>query len=142
MKILFILTALILSMTLSSQENNYDYYFGKSQHQKRVGQTLLVTGGVCLAGGLLIAGTGGVTLNSGGSSGGGSAGGGLLLGGVGMVLASIPFLVSGASNARKAASLSIGTQAIPVQSAGTVFTRLQPSISLKIDLATGARSRR
>jgi hypothetical protein len=65
------------------------------------------------------------------------AGGGLIL-----ILAAVPFKISGASNAEKAARLSVGARKIPVKTGDPVYNRLQPSISLKINLNRGVKSRR
>ena len=140
MKILFLLAALVLTMTVSPQENKYDYYLTKSKNQKTVGTVLLASGVMCIivAGGISandeVPTTGFVRLPEHFGESVGLAAGGLIL-----MLAAVPFKISGTSNAEKAAKFSVGAQKVPVKSGDAVYNRLQPAISLRVPLGRGLK---
>ena len=76
----------------------------------------------------------GTTYDDGGSFATTDIGGFLLLGGLAMDLASIPFFLSSAKNARRAASLSVTNQPLFIPAGSAWAVRAVPSLSLRIGL--------
>jgi hypothetical protein len=135
MKTLCLLFALLSVNIASAQDTagTRDYYLAKSTHQKKIGTILIMSGAVMI----LVAGAIGTQDQSESSFGlPPHFGEKLLLGGAGVVvgLSGVPFMISGARHARKAASIGISNQTILLPSGNTFVARRQPSVSLKITL--------
>jgi hypothetical protein len=137
MKKLLLLFALLSTMIAVAQEGKYtrDYYLSKSKNQKTMGWVLLAGGT-----GLVIAG---IAVGSSDDNNDPNeldfgpnfdAGVWLLGGGLVVGAASIPFFVSSANNARKAAFVSLINQKIIIPRSGQLILRTQPAISLRINL--------
>lgn len=137
MKKLLLLFALLSTIVVSAQEVKYtrDYYLAKSKSQKTMGWIMLAGGtGLVIAG---IAVGDSDTNNDPNELGFGPdfevglwlLGGGLIVG-----AGSIPFFISSANNARKAATISIINQKILIPRDNRLLSRTQPAISIRIDL--------
>lgn len=135
-KIVFFLTLLLFAVKLFSQSAAFskDYYLKKSKTRKTVGWVLL-GGGVTMttAGYLLLIkqvnddpwtflefkGQGYVMLMAAGAT---------------TALASIPFFISSAKNARKAATISFNNRRVLFPHQNTFVLKTQPTLTLKIEL--------
>lgn len=134
-KIICLPLFLLFSISIFSQQSqspalSKEYYLQKSKNQK-------TTGWVLLAGGTAIAIGGGILFGNSDFLSGDSnadAGGYLMLGGIAADLISIPFFISSAKNARKAASLSFNNQKILLRGESNCMVRLHSAICLKIEL--------
>ena len=102
----------------------------KSKSQKTAGWILL-------AGGAALGVTGAVVFANSDflseSDGNTDLGGFMMLGGSVAMLVSIPMFISSANNARKAATLTIGTQKLLIPHADKTALQLQPTIGLRIN---------
>ena len=129
--ILLVLTiALATNLYSQSSTNNKQMLLEKSKSQKTAGWILL-------AGGAALGVTGAVVFANSEflseSDGNTDLGGFMMLGGSVAMLISIPMFISSANNARKAATLTIGTQKLLIPHAGKTALQLQPSIGLRIN---------
>lgn len=135
MKKFLSLFLLASTMMVSAQEGKYsrDYYLTKSKNQKTMGWIAVACGT-----GLVITG---IAVGNNGNSNdpneldfGPNFDAGLWLLGGGLVVgaASIPFFISSANNARKAATISIINQKILVPGKTIITARRQPAISVRI----------
>ena len=100
-----------------------DYYLQKSKKQNKEGGVLLGVGAAAI-------GTGFIVINKEhflDFSGEGLVGLGLI-----NCLASVPFFILSGSNARKAASINFTLSSVLVAQQNNLFTKKQPSITLKI----------
>lgn len=137
MKKLLLLFTLLSTMIASAQEGRYtrDYYLTKSKNQKTMG-SIMLAGGT----GLVIAGI--AVGNSDNNTDANEldfvpnfeAGLWLLGAGLAVGAGSIPFFISSSNNARKAASISIINQKIPIPQGAGLAARTQPAISIRIVL--------
>jgi len=131
-KMILVLTLLVLMVRLFGQNptQSREYYLQKSKNQK-------TTGWVLLAGGTAMAITGAIIFeNSDLLSDDPSSENGALLfaGGVVADLVSIPFFISGAKNAGKAAAISFSNQKALVPQRDGLAMKVRPSITLRITL--------
>lgn len=135
MKKFLSLLVLLSTMMVSAQEGKYtrDYYLTKSKNQKTMGWIAVACGT-----GLVITG---IAVGNNDNSNdpneldfGPNFDAGLWLVGGGLVVgaASIPFFISSANNARKAATISIINQKILVPGSTGITAKRQPAISLRI----------
>ncbi len=132
-KIIFSLTLLLVVLNSFSQTSapTKDYYLKKSKTQKTVGWIMLV-GGVTLFTVGLISGTKKLVQDPLNAKAQGQAF--LVISGIGISLGSIPFLVSGKNNARKAAAISFNNQKILYLQQDGFALKSQPTLTLKIKL--------
>ena len=137
-KILLLLSVLCFAVASFSQVNpdkttSKDYYLQKSKNQKTVGWVLLAGGTGMIVAGILVADNN----NDPEDLGYGpnfEAGAGVATAGLAADLLSIPFFISSARNARKAATISFNNQKIMFPGQESFVVKTQPSISLKIKL--------
>ena len=139
-KIMFSLTLLLFviksfGQTEAGRAVSKDYYLKKSKNQKTVAWCML-GGGVAMATiGLVLVDK---QINDDLSSFNnlGTAGGSAILGiaGIGTALGSIPFFISSAKNARRAATVSFKNQKILLPVQNTFVLKFRPAITLKIEL--------
>jgi hypothetical protein len=110
---------------------NKIYYLNKSKNQKTAGW-------VMLGGGVVIGVVGAILFSenfeifSDKNDASANTGGALFFIGAGSILGSIPFFISSAHNARKAASLSIGTHEILRPVRNSFIANTQPAITFRI----------
>lgn len=136
-KIIFFLTLLQFVLKSFSQTTapSKDYYLKKSKTQKTVGWVMLGGGVVMTTTGLIIASN---QINEDpfeytfGNKGTGSAI--VTDAGIGISLGSIPFFISSAKNARKAATISFNNQKILFPQQNSFVSKTQPTLTLKIIL--------
>jgi hypothetical protein len=132
-KIILPLTLLLFIVQSFSQApaHTKDYYLQKSKNQK-------TTGWVLLAGGTTMAVIGAIIFSQSdflsSDDPGTDAGGFLFVGGIVADLASIPFFIGSAKNARKAATISFNNQKIVFPQHNGFAARTLPSITLRIGL--------
>ena len=132
MKAILLVLAIALATNLYSQgsTNNKQMLLEKSKSQKTAGWILL-------AGGAALGVTGAVVFANSDflseSDGNTDLGGFMMLGGSVAMLVSIPMFISSANNARKAATLTIGTQKLLIPHADKTALQLQPTIGLRIN---------
>jgi hypothetical protein len=107
-------------------------YLQKSKNQKTVGWVLLGVGTAMLVTGILVGSSAEPGEGIMETSTGEDIGIALLVGGLVTDLISIPFFISSANNARKAATLSFNNQKIPVPRVHSIAAKTQPSVTLKI----------
>lgn len=107
-----------------------DHYLQKSKNQKTTGWVLLAGGTTMAVVGLIIMGNYDLL----DSSSDFDTGGFLMLGGLATDLASIPFFISSAKNARKAASISVNYQKVNFPHHNGFAAKVQPAITLRIPL--------
>lgn len=132
-KILLGIAMVLMSIYVFSQQKEpvaltKQDYLQKSKTQKTVGWVLL-------GGGSLMAVVGAITFNNtydSDSYAETDAGGFLLLGGIVADLASIPFFIGSAKNARRAASVSFNNQRILIPGFHSLVAKAQPSVTIKI----------
>ena len=135
-----LLTILILFsvMTLSAQgtTETKEYYLTKSKNQKTAGYILAGGGAALIISGIIV-GNGDNNNDPNELDFGPNFDVGLWLVGGGLVsaLASIPFFISSANHAKKAATIVFGHQKIMIPKYNTQVSVLQPAISLKIPLS-------
>lgn len=127
MFLLFVLKS--FSQTPTSLEHSKDYYLKKSKNQKTTAWILLGTG-TALIGVGLIDGSKKTTL----SEGSGDFWFYALTVGVAADLASIPFFISSSKNKKRAASITINNQNILLPQQSSLCLKMQPAITLKINL--------
>lgn len=123
------LTASAFSQTQNAAFSKEDY-LQKSKSQK-------TTGWVLLAGGTTMAVAGAIIMDNSDifdSNSNFDMGGYLFLGGLAADLASIPFFISSAKNARKAATISFNFQKMYFPQHNTFVAKVQPAITLRIPL--------
>ncbi len=129
--LLFVAKSFSQSTTLSK-----DYYLEKSKTQKTVAWVML-GGGVAMATAGLVITNKHVNddpfeaLNNLGTTGGSAI---LTIAGIGSALGSIPFFISSAKNARKAATISFNNQKILFPQQNIFVLKTQPALTLKIEL--------
>ncbi|MFC0775041.1 hypothetical protein [Terrimonas alba] len=135
-KILLGIAAGLMSIYVFSQQKEpvqaltKQDYLQKSKNQKTIGWVLL-------GGGTIMAVVGAITFNStydSDSYTATDAGGFLLLGGIVADLASIPFFIGSAKNARKAATISFNNQRILIPHFHSLVAKAQPSVTIKIGI--------
>jgi hypothetical protein len=128
--------AILLSSSVVGQESEPAHipdrqdYLEKSRNQKKAGW-------IMLGAGTLMAVVGGVIFNNtydSDSYASTDIGGGLLLGGIVVDLASIPFFISSAKNARKAAEISFHYQNLLNIRGHSIVSKAYPAIMLKLPL--------
>lgn len=137
-KVIFFLTLLLLAVKSFSQSQTFskDYYLKKSKTQKTIGWVML-GGGVAMT-------TVGIVIKNKQSNDdpfnslnnldkiGKSV---VLIGvGIGTALGSIPFFISSAKNARKAATISFNNQRVLFPQQNIFVLKSQPTLTLKIQL--------
>jgi hypothetical protein len=137
MKKLLLLFALLSTMIASAQEGKYtrDYYLTKSKNQKTMGWIMLAGGtGLVIAG--IAVGNGDNNNDPNELDFGPNFDAGLWLLGGGLVVGagSIPFFISSANNARRAASISIINQRILMADGTRFVARIQPAILIRVVL--------
>jgi len=133
-KIILILIGSFLVLSSYSQTLNptltKDAYLQKSKKQK-------TTGWVLFTGGTTMALIGGLVFSDNfdyGSDAATDSSGYLVLGGVFVDLLSIPFFISSAKNARKAASISLNTQKLSLPVYNISIPKQQMALTLRIGL--------
>lgn len=136
-KIVFSLTLLLFAVKLFSQSAAFskDYYLKKSKTQKTVGWVLLGGGVTMTTAGylLLIKQANDDPLNTFvGAKGQGYVM--LMTAGAATTLGSIPFFISSAKNARKAATISFNNQNMLFPQQNSFVLKTQPTLTLKIPL--------
>lgn len=124
-------------MIASAQEGKYtrDYYLTKSENQKTMGWIMLAGGtGLVIAG--IAVGNGDNNNDPNELDFGPNFDAGLWLLGGGLVVGagSIPFFISSANNARRAASISIINQRILMADGTRFVARIQPAILIRVVL--------
>lgn len=137
-KIVFSLILLLFVAKSFSQSTalSKDYYLQKSKNQKTVAWVML-GGGVAMATAGLVITNKHVNddpfeaLNNLGTTSGSAI---LTIAGIGSALGSIPFFISSAKNARKAAKISFNNQRILFPQQNTFVCKIQPTLTLKIGL--------
>lgn len=116
-------------MELTKQE-----YLKKSKSQKTVGRILLGGGGILIGAGLLTNLSNGLGNLFVEESQKNSSGDIFTVLGVISIAGSIPLLISAGKNKRKALSLSVKNQPSQVLQNNWLYTKMTPSLTLKIDL--------
>jgi len=116
-------------MELTKQE-----YLKKSKSQKTVGRILLGGGGILIGAGLLTNLSNGLGNLFVEESQKNSSGNIFTVLGVISIAGSIPLLISAGKNKRKALSLSVKNQPSQVLQNNWLYTKMTPSLTLKIDL--------
>ena len=116
-------------MELTKQE-----YLKKSKSQKTVGRILLGGGGILIGAGLLTNLSNGLGNLFVEESQKNSSGDIFTVLGVISIAGSIPLLISAGKNKRKALSLSVKNQPSQVLQNNRLYTKMTPSLTLKIDL--------
>lgn len=104
-----------------------DDYLQKSKSQKK-------TGWILLGGGTAIAVVGAIIFDESDDWSSVDTGGFMMLGGAAAGLASIPFFISSAKNANKAATISFNYQKTYFPKHDIFVAKMQPAITLKIPL--------
>ena len=133
-RILFSVVLLLLIAKSFSQTPalSKDYYLKKSKTQKTVGWAMLGGGLAMTSIGLIIANKKvnddpfNAILDTGPIA--------VTLAGVGVALGSIPFFISSAKNARRAATISFENQKVLFPKQNVLALKVQPAITLKIGL--------
>lgn len=135
MKKFLSLFVLFSAMLVSAQQGKYtrDYYLTKSNNQKTMGWVALACGTGLVISGIAV-GNKDNSNNPNELDFGPNFDAGLWLVGGGLVVgaASIPFFISSANNARKAATISIINQKILIPGSCGITARRQPAISVRI----------
>ena len=116
-------------MELTKQE-----YLKKSKSQKTAGRILLGGGGILIGAGLLTNLSNGLGNLFVEESQKNSSGDIFTVLGVISIAGSIPLLISAGKNKRKALSLSVKNQPSQVLQNNWLYTKMTPSLTLKIDL--------
>jgi len=116
-------------MELTKQE-----YLKKSKSQKTAGRILLGGGGILIGAGLLTNLSNGLGNLFVEESQKNSSGDIFTVLGVISIAGSIPLLISAGKNKRKALSLSVKNQPSQVLQNNRLYTKMTPSLTLKIDL--------
>lgn len=119
------------SQTTTSPAISKDQYLQKSKNQKNIAWILLGAGIGMTIGGIVI------NLDQpvyGGSSKDNAKGLWLSYLGGATTLASIPFFISARKNKKRAASVAINNQHIPLPQQSSSSLKMQPAIALKLDL--------
>jgi len=139
-KIIFSLTLSLFviqsfSQTATNQTLSKDYYLKKSKTQKTVAWCML-GGGVAMATIGLVLVDKQINNDFNSFNNLGSAGGSAILGiaGIGTALGSIPFFISSAKNARRAAAISFNNQKMLFPLGNSFVLKTQPTLILKIEL--------
>jgi hypothetical protein len=109
-----------------------DEYLQRSKNQRTAGWILLAGGTTMAVTGIALISNADFWSSEDNASF--DAGGFLLLGGVLADLTSIPFFISSATNARRAAAISFKNQKLLVPTNNAFVWKYQPAISLKIEL--------
>ena len=137
MKSLLAILAWCAVMTASAQvkTETKEYYLNKSKNQKTAGYVLAGAGAALVIAGIIVGNAGNDNdpndLDFGPNF---DAGLWLIGGGIASGVASIPFFISSANNASKAATIGISRQEIRIPQGGRQVSVLQPALSLKIRL--------
>ena len=116
-------------MELTKQE-----YLKKSKSQKTAGRILLGGGGILIGAGLLTNLSNGLGNLFVEESQKNSSGDIFTVLGIISIAGSIPLLISAGKNKRKALSLSVKNQPSQVLQNNRLYTKMTPSLTLKIDL--------
>ncbi|MDO9594178.1 MAG: hypothetical protein Q7J19_04205 [Lutibacter sp.] len=121
----------ILFVVLQSFGQNPSFskedYLQKSKSQKK-------TGWILLGGGTAIAVVGAILFDESDDWSSADTGGFIMLGGAAAGLASIPFFISSAKNANKAATISFNYQKTYFSKHDIFVAKMQPAITIKIPL--------
>lgn len=121
--------------TMQNPNFSKDYYLQKSKNQKNTGWVLLGGGVVMSVAGVIgFSNSFDIDIFSDDSSSDTAtdAYGFLFLGGLATSSGSIPFFIGSASNARKAATITLGNQRIFLPQQNGIALGTQPAVSLKI----------
>lgn len=136
MKKLLLLFAVLSTMIAVAQEGKYtrDYYLSKSKNQKTMGWVLVAGGTSLVIAGIAVGNDDNNDPNELDFGPNFDVGLWLLGGELVVGAASIPFFVSSANNARKAALVSLINQKIIIPRSGQLILKTQPAIALRINL--------
>ena len=137
-RIVVMVVIILFSMSLSGQQTEPERqlvkqdYLLKSKNQKTVGWVLLGSGAAMFFTGIIVGSSNSSDNPNEWFGPNFETGATILLGGIVAGLASIPFFISSASNARKAAIISFNNQKILLPQYGRTAVITQPSVMLKI----------
>ena len=126
---LFLFSIKLLGQSIQKSDYSKEYYLDKSKSKK-------TTAFILLGSGFALTVIGATAFESAWNSESNSSTdvkGTVMLGGVGLLLTSIPFLISSGNNSRKAASISLNNQNFPVLKEGSYVLNSSPCLSLKLN---------